>query len=78
MRLLPRQAEKTLTRNISHFVIENNKEIYVEGLSKTGGDFRKLAFSYDTHYESVDGVIQNIQQLQQPLYRFDEEYRSNL
>jgi predicted nucleotidyltransferase component of viral defense system len=55
-----KQAEKTLTRNISHFVIENNREMYVEVLSKTGGDFRKLAFSYDTHYESA-GLKENLE-----------------
>ena len=55
-----KQAEKTLNRNISHFVIENNAEMYKEELSKTGGDFRKLAFSYDTHYESA-GLKENLE-----------------
>ncbi|MDR1983408.1 MAG: nucleotidyl transferase AbiEii/AbiGii toxin family protein, partial [Prevotellaceae bacterium] len=55
-----KQAEKTLNRNISHFVIENNKEMYREELSKTGGDFRKLVFSYDTHYESA-GLKENLE-----------------
>jgi predicted nucleotidyltransferase component of viral defense system len=55
-----KQAEKTLNRNISHFVIENNKEMYREELSKTGGDFRKLAFFYDTHYESA-GLKENLE-----------------
>ncbi|GHT06383.1 hypothetical protein AGMMS49525_14610 [Bacteroidia bacterium] len=55
-----KQAEKTLNRTVSHFVIENNKEMYREELSKTGGDFRKLAFSYDTHYESV-GLKENLE-----------------
>lgn len=55
-----KQAEKTLNRNISHFIIENNREMYVEKLSKTGGDFRKLAFSYDTHYESA-GLKENLE-----------------
>ena len=55
-----RQAEKTLNRNISHFIIENNAEMYKEELSKTGGDFRKLAFSYDTHYESA-GLKENLE-----------------
>ncbi len=55
-----KQSEKTLNRNISHFVIENNREMYVEELSKTGGDFRKLAFSYDTHYESA-GLKENLE-----------------
>jgi hypothetical protein len=32
----------------------------VEDLSKTGGDFRKLAFSYDTHYKSV-GLKENLE-----------------
>lgn len=54
-----KQAEKTLNRNISHFVIENNAAMYKEELSKTGGDFRKLAFSYDTHYESA-GLKENL------------------
>lgn len=55
-----KQAEKTLNRNISHFIIENNVELYKEELSKTGGDFRKLAFSYDTHYESA-GLKENLE-----------------
>jgi hypothetical protein len=55
-----KQAEKTLTRNVSHFVIENNGEMYVKELSKIGGDFRKLAFLYDTHYESV-GLKENLE-----------------
>jgi hypothetical protein len=55
-----RQSEKTLNRNISHFVIGNNRDMYVEELSKTGGDFRKLAFSYATHYESA-GLKENLE-----------------
>ncbi|MDR2651592.1 MAG: nucleotidyl transferase AbiEii/AbiGii toxin family protein [Prevotellaceae bacterium] len=55
-----KQAEKTLTRNVSHFVIENNQGMYVKELSKTGGDFRKLTFSYDTHYESA-GLKENLE-----------------
>ena len=34
--------------------------MYVKELSKTGGDFRKLAFSYDTHYESA-GLKENLE-----------------
>ena len=34
--------------------------MYVEELSKTGGNFRKLAFSYDTHYESA-GLKENLE-----------------
>ncbi|MDX9883102.1 MAG: nucleotidyl transferase AbiEii/AbiGii toxin family protein [Prolixibacteraceae bacterium] len=55
-----KQAEKTLNRNVSHFIIENNREMYKQELSKTGGDFRKLAFSYDTHYESA-GLKENLE-----------------
>ncbi|MDR1581881.1 MAG: nucleotidyl transferase AbiEii/AbiGii toxin family protein [Prevotellaceae bacterium] len=55
-----KQSEKTLNRNISHFIIENNRDMYVEALSKTGGDFRKLAFSYNTHYASV-GLKENLE-----------------
>ncbi|MDR0939610.1 MAG: nucleotidyl transferase AbiEii/AbiGii toxin family protein [Mediterranea sp.] len=55
-----RQAEKTLNRKLSHFVIENNKNMYREELSKTGGDFRKLAFSYDIHYQGV-GLKENLE-----------------
>jgi hypothetical protein len=55
-----KQSEKTLNRNVSHFVIENNRGMYVETLSKTGGDFRKLAFSYNTHYTGV-GLKENLE-----------------
>lgn len=55
-----KQAEKNLNRNISHLVIGNNKDMYQANLSKTGGDFRKLAFTYDTHYENV-GLKENLE-----------------
>ena len=55
-----KQSEKTLNRSVSHFIIDNNRKMYVEELSKTGGDFRKLAFSYDTHYES-GGLKENLE-----------------
>ncbi|MDR1984581.1 MAG: nucleotidyl transferase AbiEii/AbiGii toxin family protein [Prevotellaceae bacterium] len=55
-----KQSEKTLNRNISHFIIENNKKLHRAELSKTGGDFRKLAFSYGTHYQSV-GLKENLE-----------------
>lgn len=55
-----KQAEKTLTRKISHFIIEKNKDIYNESLSKTGGDFRRLSFSYETPYEGV-GLKENLE-----------------
>ncbi len=55
-----KQAEKTLNRSISHLVIENNREMYQAELSKTGGDFRKLVFVYDTHYENI-GLKENLE-----------------
>ena len=55
-----KQSEKTLNRYVSHFIIENNREMYVEKFSKTGGDFRKLAFSYNSHYES-SGLKENVE-----------------
>ena len=55
-----KQSEKTLNRNVSYFIIENNRDMYVEELSKTGGDFRKLVFSYETHYEGV-GLKENLE-----------------
>jgi len=55
-----KQSEKTLCRNVSHLIIENNREMYVEELSKIGGDFRKLAFIYDTHYMSA-GLKENLE-----------------
>jgi len=55
-----KQSEKTLTRSVSHFIVENNSEMYVEELSKIGGDFRKLAFSYEAHYES-SGLKENLE-----------------
>lgn len=55
-----KQSEKTLIRSISHFVIKNNEDMYREELSVTGGDFRKLAFSYDIHYESA-GLKENLE-----------------
>ena len=55
-----KQSEKTLNRKVSYFLIENNREMYVEELSKIGGDFRKLSFSYDTHYEG-SGLKENLE-----------------
>ncbi|MDL2239145.1 nucleotidyl transferase AbiEii/AbiGii toxin family protein [Bacteroidales bacterium OttesenSCG-928-K22] len=54
------QSEKTLTRNISHVIIENNEGIYNKDNSKIGGDFRKLAFSYKTSYEGI-GLKENLE-----------------
>jgi len=55
-----KQSEKTLNRNISHFIIENNRKMYIKELSKTGGDFRKLTFSYNTNYDNA-GLKENLE-----------------
>ena len=39
-----KQAEKTLNKKLSKFIIEQNAGIYREELSETGGNFRKLLF----------------------------------
>lgn len=48
-----KQAEKTLNKKLSHFVVAQNNEIYQEGSSKVGGNYRKLYFSYDNIYKGV-------------------------
>ena len=45
-----KQAEKTLNKKLSKFVIEQNNDIYCEELSEIGGNFRKLFFSYENVY----------------------------
>ena len=42
-----KQAEKTLNKKLSKYIIEQNNDIYKEELSETGGNYRKLYFSYD-------------------------------
>lgn len=55
-----KQAEKTLNKRLSHFIVENNSGMYREELSETGGNYRKLYFSYDKVYEHV-GLKENLE-----------------
>lgn len=48
-----KQAEKTLNRNLSKYIAEINSAIYKEALSETGGNYRKLYFSYENVFQSV-------------------------
>lgn len=55
-----KQAEKTLNKKLSKFVIEQNADIYREELSETGGNFRKLFFSYENVFQGV-GLKENLE-----------------
>jgi hypothetical protein len=48
-----KQAEKTLNKKLSKYIIDLNSDLYKEELSKTGGNFRKLYFSYKTIFHAV-------------------------
>ena len=48
-----KQAEKTLNKKLSKYIVELNNSIYKEDLSETGGNYRKLYFSYDNVFQSV-------------------------
>ena len=48
-----KQAEKTLNKKLSKYIAELNSDIYKEDLSETGGNYRKLYFSYDNVFQSV-------------------------
>ena len=48
-----KQAEKTLNKKLSKYIVELNNSIYKEDLSETGGNYRKLNFSYDNVFQSV-------------------------
>ena len=48
-----KQAEKTLNKKLSKYIIEQNNGIYKEELSETGGNYRKLYFSYDNVFQGV-------------------------
>ena len=48
-----KQAEKTLNKKLSKYIIEQNNDIYKEELSETGGNYRKLYFSYDNVFQGV-------------------------
>ena len=58
--LASKQAEKTLNKKLSKFVIEKNVDMYREDLSETGGNFRKLFFSYENVFQSV-GLKENLE-----------------
>lgn len=55
-----KSAEKRLTKNLADFIKENNEEIYDEANSVTGGNFRKMTFTYDRVYENV-GLKDNVE-----------------
>ena len=48
-----KQAEKTLNKKLSKYIAELNSGIYKEDLSETGGNYRKLYFSYDNVFQGV-------------------------
>ncbi len=48
-----KQAEKTLNKKLSKYIAELNSDIYKEDLSETGGNYRKLYFSYDNIFQGV-------------------------
>lgn len=48
-----KQAEKTLNRNLSKFIIAQNNDIYQKDLSESGGNYRKLYFAYDNVFHGV-------------------------
>lgn len=48
-----KQAEKTLNRNLSKYIAEHNNDIYQEALSESGGNYRKLYFSYNNVFQSI-------------------------
>ena len=48
-----KQAEKTLNKKLSKHIAELNSDIYKEDLSETGGNYRKLYFSYDNVFQGV-------------------------
>lgn len=48
-----KQAEKTLNRKLAKYIAETNRDMYQEGLSETGGNYRKLYFSYDNVFQGV-------------------------
>jgi hypothetical protein len=48
-----KQAEKTLNKRLSKYIVELNSNMYREDLSETGGNYRKLYFSYDNVFLGV-------------------------
>lgn len=55
-----KSAEKRLTKNLADFIKGNNEDIYDEGSSVTGGNFRKISFAYDRVFENV-GLKDNVE-----------------
>jgi predicted nucleotidyltransferase component of viral defense system len=55
-----KQAEKTLNKKLFQFIKEQNADIYQERLSKIGGNYRKLFFSYDNVFQGV-GLKENLE-----------------
>ena len=55
-----KQAEKTLNKKLSKFIIEQNNDIYKEDLSETGGNYRKLYFSYNNVFQGVGLILLNV------------------
>ncbi len=48
-----KQAEKTLNKRLSAYITDLYRDMYEEELSVTGGNYRKLCFSYDNVFDSV-------------------------
>ena len=48
-----KQAEKTLNKKLSKYIAELNSDIYKDDLSETGGNYRKLYFSYENVFQGV-------------------------
>ena len=42
-----------MNKKLSKYIIEQNNDIYKEELSETGGNYRKLYFSYDNVFQGV-------------------------
>lgn len=48
-----KQAEKTLNKKITKYIAKLNSDIYKADLSESGGNYRKLYFSYDNVFQGV-------------------------
>lgn len=48
-----KQAEKTLNKKLFKFIVESNMDMYKDELSETGGNYRKLYFSYENVFQVV-------------------------
>ena len=61
-----KQAEKTLNKKLSKYIAELNSDIYKEDLSETGGNYRKLYFSYDNVFQGV-GLKEHLEVQKNPV-----------